>query len=349
MPIDTIADLHEHLRLAIRVEMTTIPPYLYAMYSVEDPATDAAKLVRSVATEEMLHAALVANLLIAVGGEPNFHDPAMVPAYPGLLPHHVPDLTVDLAPLSAEVIRDVFLVIEQPGEHEAPPEPDTFETLGQFYHALEEALVRLDADHDLFAMPATDRQLGPNAYAPVKFDAAESGGLLIVHSLATALEALEIVIHQGEGLSDDKWADPSHKELTHYAKFLAMADGEIPIGRVFDAPHSPKLVDLPSELQSVARLFNAVYTHLLAVMDAAYRSLDPDGRDALVGTMYGLMEALMRPLARYLFTEGDGRAGPTFEFHAFESDAPAELRALGDVVGTEHPSLRPVVEHLSRL
>jgi hypothetical protein len=31
MPIDTRTDLHAHLELAITIEVTTIPPYLYAM------------------------------------------------------------------------------------------------------------------------------------------------------------------------------------------------------------------------------------------------------------------------------------------------------------------------------
>ena len=35
MPIRTVTDLHEHLQLALRVELATIPPYLYAMYSID--------------------------------------------------------------------------------------------------------------------------------------------------------------------------------------------------------------------------------------------------------------------------------------------------------------------------
>ena len=60
MPIDTVDDLRDHLQLAIQVEVATIPPYLYALYSIEDPATTSAKYLRSVATEEMLHAILMA-------------------------------------------------------------------------------------------------------------------------------------------------------------------------------------------------------------------------------------------------------------------------------------------------
>lgn len=353
MPIENVNDLKAHLGLAIQVEMTTIPPYLFAMYSIVDPTSDAAKLIRSVATEEMLHAALVANLLVAVGGEPCFYDPATVPHYPGPLPHHTPELMLDLAPCSPQVIRDAFLVIEQPGEPGAPPEPDTFETLGQFYHALEEALRRLHAEGDLFADPSVDRQLDPRDYAPVKFDVAESGGLVVVESLESALAALEIVVHQGEGLSDDRWADPDHQELTHYAKFLALADGDIAIGEVHPAMQNPSAASLPEHIRPVAEFFNAIYSYLLIIMDRAYQPMTSDQREAVVGTMYGTMEALMRPVARYLFglQTTEGRAGPTFEFYQFAdpASAAATLQALGTALLDEHPDLAGVVEKLARL
>ena len=62
MPITNVAELREHLLLAIEVEVSLIPPYLYAMYSIEDQESEAALLIRSVVVEEMLHASLVSNL-----------------------------------------------------------------------------------------------------------------------------------------------------------------------------------------------------------------------------------------------------------------------------------------------
>ena len=35
---------------------------------------------------------------------------------------------------------EMFLQIERPGEHDGLPEDDDFETIGQFYEAIEEAL-----------------------------------------------------------------------------------------------------------------------------------------------------------------------------------------------------------------
>ena len=140
MPIQTVPDLREHLELAIRVELSTIPLYLYAMYSIEEQTSEAALLIRSIVTEEMLHAVLSSNLLLAIGGNPRFDTTDLFPVYPELLAHHKPDLELNLAPCSSELIRDVLMVIEKPKVHSAPDQPDQYETIGQFYHAIETGL-----------------------------------------------------------------------------------------------------------------------------------------------------------------------------------------------------------------
>ena len=50
------------LRWALRAELATIPPYIFAAYSLKDQDGEAAKLLKSIAAEEMLHAGLVANM-----------------------------------------------------------------------------------------------------------------------------------------------------------------------------------------------------------------------------------------------------------------------------------------------
>lgn len=61
MDIDTVAQLHANLRVALQIELATIPPYLYAMYSIADHASRPSLLIRGIVAEEMLHAALVAD------------------------------------------------------------------------------------------------------------------------------------------------------------------------------------------------------------------------------------------------------------------------------------------------
>ncbi len=344
MPIDTVKELHAHLRLAGIVELTTIPTYLYAMYSLDDLASDAAKLIKSVAVEEMLHLALVGNLLLATGGEPKFYAPDSVPSYPLVLPHHVPETIVSLEPCSRGVIRDLFMVIEQPAEAGAPPEADEYETLGQFYAAIEEAVKRLEP----FDNPRLDRQLSdPAFYNPVKFDAADSGGLVGIYDCDTALEAMEIIIHQGEGVGDHRYADPDHQELTHYYKFEQLAEGTVEIGLVRPVMSNPHVTDFPPYIRPVATLANALYSFVLWVMDEIYAP----GADAnvLISDLYGSMAGLLGPVAHYLTTldvGGDYVASPTFEFYEFSDDPRHEIVEIARGLVEDHPGLEPVVHQI---
>jgi len=343
MPITDPDDLRRHLALAMQVELTTVPPYLYAMYSIEDQTSEAARLIKSVVAEEMLHAALVANLLVAVGGTPRFDDPGLMPVYPGLLPHHRPPLMVDLAPVSQKLCRDVFMVIEQPEAPGAPPEADEYETLGQFYYALELALEDMSDRFDLFADVQADRQLAdPRFYSPVEFDAEDSGGLMLIDDLESACAAIEVVVHQGEGVTDNRYADPSHQELTHYYKFEQLAEGVSPLGEVRPVITNPSTASLPAGLQPLSDLVNALYRYLYLIMDDLYQPAAD--KAPLVDRLYGVMGGLLGPTIRYLMTQpiGDGLvAGPSFEVYLFhEQTAPVDqLKELAARVLTDHPGL----------
>ena len=114
MALITIQDLRNHLQWAIQVELTTIPTYLYAMYSIKNQASESADVFRGVVIEEMLHIALASNLLVAVGGQPKFYSPDIVPKYPGPVPHHREGFTVNLERASVDYLRDTCLAIEFP-------------------------------------------------------------------------------------------------------------------------------------------------------------------------------------------------------------------------------------------
>jgi hypothetical protein len=347
MPIDTPEELREHVELAIKVELSTIPPYLYAMYSVEDVQSVPALLIRSIVVEEMLHAALATNLLLAVGGRPDFRSTEHMPSYPSDLPHHDPPLTLNLEPVSVSLIRDIFMRIEQPEAHDAPAEPDEYETLGQFYHALEIGLEKVSAEFDLFADPQLDSQLSESRfYEPVAFDAEDSGGLVAITDLVSATEAIEIIVHQGEGLSDDRWADPAHQELTHYHKLVQIVDGEHPLGVVRAFPSNPRTADYPHDVRIVSDLFNAVYRCLYLTMD---RMFNADGDQArAVGVLYLLMGDVLAQIAHFLASVdlGDDRkAAPTFEIYEFSTTSPLlEVQDLSERAARAFPELNPVYE-----
>src|SRR6476661_7371680 len=103
-----VDEVRTALGQALMLEHATIPPYLYALYSL-DPAKNGeiADLIQSVVVEEMLHMTLVCNILNALGGTPVLDQPSVIPAYPGPLPGGVEDrLTVDLAPFTISLVEN---------------------------------------------------------------------------------------------------------------------------------------------------------------------------------------------------------------------------------------------------
>ncbi len=349
MPIESVEDLRSHIELAIQIELSTIPPYLFAMYSIEDQVSEAALLIKSIVAEEMLHAALAANLLLAVGGRPDFSSTAYIPRYPSDLPHHEPPLLLELAPCSLPLVRDVFMRIEQPEVHGAPGQPDRFETLGQFYHALEVGLRELSNSVSLFTNPQTEAQMSdPSFYGPVQFDAEDSGGLMMIDELDSAIDAIEVIIHQGEGLSDERWADPSHQELTHFYKLKRIMDVPGELGAVRPVRRNPRSSEYPQEIRLVSDMFNAAYRHVYLVMADLF-SPGPD-KTGHVGRLYRLMSGVLSPLARHMVSLelGDGEfAAPTFEVFEFGGADPGEeTLLLADDVRFAHPELSPIVEAL---
>ena len=327
--------------------MSTIPPYLYAAYSIKDQQSDARRLITSVVVEEMLHLALTTNLLLALGGEPHF-GAGLVPRYPSLLAHHRPDLPLELRRCTPEVVRTTFMAIERPEKRGALPQADEYETLGQFYLALEEALHRLSAEGNVFADHQPHRQLAdPSFYGPVAFDVADSGGLTLIRDLESACRALEVIIDQGEGVGDEHWADPAHLELTHYYKFAQLADGTIPIGDTWPVADTPGVATLPPEIRPVADLFNATYGLLLATMREMFAAEGDQG--AATDRLYRVMSRCMTPTAQYLVTlpiDDEHTAGPTFEAHRFTRDPLTEALDLAHLAADTHPALAPVEESL---
>jgi hypothetical protein len=259
---------------------------------------------------------------------------------------------LNIKPCSEQQVKELFLVIEQPETHAAPPEDDIYTSLGQFYHAIEKGLERIAESHDIFADPQTERQMAnASYYQPVEFDAEDSGGLLLIDDIESAKEAIHIIVHQGEGVSDEKWADPTHQELTHYHKFLQIADGTAPIGKVARALVNPKTEEFPPVARDVSELFNAAYRYVYITMDGIFQA--SGNRDALVGRLYHLMSGVLSPLAHHLMTlpirEGFV-AGPTFEVYDFgDSDPWDHLTALAARVAEEIPALHTVAEAVAKL
>ncbi|MGQ4390169.1 ferritin-like domain-containing protein [Streptomyces sp. SAS_270] len=332
--IATLESLREHLQWAIELEHATLPPYLCALYSLDSAKNpDAAQAVGSVFVEEMIHLALAANLLNAVGGQPRLDTPQMLPRHPRPLPHGDRSLELSLVPFGAEAL-EMFLRLEQPALPSAPAEGDNYETIGQFYDAIEEGLRHLCAElgeREVFCGdPARQVTAGPFSHT--------GGQLAAVTDLASALAALEEIVEQGEGTArgevwdgDQDIFHPERDEVSHYYRFQ-----ELKLGRRYRRDDTPKsgptgeavafdlagvrpmrrnqrMADhlMGSPIRTAQEEFNRTYCGMLHQLEHAFNGT-PNALGAAIGMMYAL-KAQAQGLMEMPDEDGT-TAGPTFEY-----------------------------------
>lgn len=336
--IASLDDLRRHLQWAIEVEHSTLPPYLTALYSLDpERNADAVQLIGGVFVEEMIHLALAANLLNAVGGQPLLDAPHLMPPHPRTMPHADPSIELALLPFGQEALA-MFLRLEQPAHPGDPAEGDRYETIGQFYNAIEKGLRRLCAergeDQIFTGDPARQVAGGPFAHT--------AGHLSPVTDLESALRALKEIVEQGEGAArTDVWDGdidlfhPETRAVSHYYRFKELA-----LGRRYqpgDTPESgptgdavtvdpagirplrpnPRPDDHPegSAIRAAQAAFDRTYCKMLGQLEQAF-----NGNPAMLGISVGTMYAL-KGQAQSLTAMQDGEtlaAGPTFDYVAPE-------------------------------
>jgi ferritin-like protein len=333
--ISTIEGLREHLQWAIELEHATIPPYMCALCSL-DPERNpvAVEVVTTVFMEEMLHLTLAANLLNAVGGRPVLDAPQLMPGYPTHLPHGDRSFEVSLAPFGPEAL-ELFLKIERPSATGAPAESDGYETIGQFYEAIEQGLRRLCAELGEDTVFSGD----PGRQVTRELAYRGAGDIVAVTDLASALRALKEVVEQGEGAAhhavwdgDHDMFHPERDEVAHYYRFE-----ELRLGRRYrrgDTPQSgPSGASVTVDWAGVhpmrpnARVsdhapgnpirvaqeaFNQAYCTLLHQLEESFNG-NPRTLGSAVGSMYGL-KAQALALMQMPVDDGSATAGPTFEY-----------------------------------
>jgi hypothetical protein len=355
-PIKDYETLVTHLQQAAQVEMSTIPMYLFAAYSIQtkghnqwQPGISAFRTIVAIAIEEMLHLCLVRNLLLALGAGDRitFDDRNFIPPYPSKMLHRVPDLELHLKPCSPELMRDIFCPLELPAKQDAPPQPNQYQTLGQFYKAIEKGLLRVDAVEGKelwkYAEESVDWQ-----YERAYWNRDGGGEPIAITDLPSALEALKTVVEQGEGVDPGKATvpidpvnpTPGLDELSHYARFMRIQEGIEPIGKVRDVLTDPKTAGFEEPALRLANLFNAAYCYTLAMLDklynlpATFTTDKPSPRYLLERTFVSAMSGLLYPIADLLMqtpatkAQKDGTvslAGPTFEYYDF----PSEIKKSG--------------------
>ncbi|MBV9167391.1 MAG: CDGSH iron-sulfur domain-containing protein [Solirubrobacterales bacterium] len=344
---------------AAELEHGIMCQYLFAAFSLkqrEDEGLTSGELaavtrwrraISHVATEEMLHLALVHNLLSAIGAAPHFGRPNLpAPA------HHYPaGVNLTLVPFGEQALQH-FVFLERPegmeyegaagldvplheavplmAERDIVPQPQDFATVGHLYRSIEQGFAHLAekfGERNLFVGP-------PRAQAiPENF---RWSNLVSVTDLASAQKAIDTILEQGEG-ARGHWQQAHFGQfvqiLDEYREMLAANPRFDPVRPVMFATVRPCEHDetVPRIAERVTSrcgdLFNVSYEVLLQMMERYFAHTEET--DAQLATLadatIGLMLRVLKPLGDLITTLPVGpdypgkTAGPSFELF-YEND-----------------------------
>jgi len=306
--------------------------YLYAAFSLKAqtdglrPEASASverwrSVLLQIAGEEMLHWAVVQNLLAAVGSAPFVsrpHLPHQAQGYP-------PGVQLRLLPFGETALQH-FIYLERPqdvdsfdgegfepvGVAPAPmhadeivPRGQDFATVGHLYRSCSKGLEHLAekfGEDRLFIGPAfhqaEESDFGWPTLGPIT-------------NLAEAQAAIERIVEQGEGATGD-WQDAHFGRFTtvrdEYLAMLAQNPGFDPVHPVVAAGMrsvegiSPDVYITDPETGACSDLFNAVYELLLQMIARyfAFGHETPEQRAILANSAVDLMFQAIKPLGLLL-------------------------------------------------
>jgi CDGSH-type Zn-finger protein/truncated hemoglobin YjbI len=344
---------------AAELEHAIMCQYLYAAFSLKQRGDEGLnsrelervdrwrKAISHIATQEMLHLALVQNLLSAVGGAPHLTRPNL----PQPAGHYPPGVILTLLPFGEDALRH-FMFLERPEGmdlHDAPgldavsraapmmqqgdivPRLQDFATVGHLYRSIEEGVKHLCAKYGeswLFVGP-------PEAQAkPEHFGWTQ---LVQVVGAQSAQRAVDTILDQGEG-------PRGHWRKAHFGQFVEILDEYLALKKA-NPSFEPSRSVLPATVRpgerdgslpligdaftaSCTDLFNVVYEVLLLVLERYFAHTEETDEEiaTLARVTLGLMFNAIEPLGSLLTAlpvgnEAPGRtAGPSFELF-YESDS----------------------------
>ena len=356
---EIVVEHREHLWYllaeAAQVEHLIMCQYLYASFSLKAGPEDGLtaeqsaavarwrEVLTGIAIEEMLHLALVFNVMTAIGAAP----PLSRPNFPRVSDDLPGSVQFRLLPFGTESLTH-FLYLERPEGMERmdakgfvpaipPREPiepgemisraQDFGTVGHLYRGIERGLATLSGqfgERGLFVGPRRT-QATPELFRWPQ--------LVAVHDLASATAAINEIIEQGEGARGD-W-QPAHygRFLGIWEEYAKLKDADPAFEPAF--PVIPAFTRQPYDIaepqplltdpltRAIAEVFNLGYEVLLQTLNRFFTHTDETDQQlrTLVGAAFGLMAGVLRPLGQTLprlatGPEHPGRtAGPTFEMY----------------------------------
>jgi Ferritin-like len=341
---------------AAELEHAVCGVYLYAAFTLrtepgaglaeEQVATVAGwkRGINRIALQEMVHLALVNNLLAALGGAPRLgrHN------FPQRSPY-APEIRLTLAAFNEQTLRR-FLYIERPegmdissiagqADHDRPvpavpsgplvlAAPPAFSSIGQLYHGIERGLrglVDRYGEQRVFVG-------SPNAQASTRYFRVPGRmpRLIAVTGLASAVQAIQTIVEEGEGARGD-W------QRAHFGRFLQILEAYRAM-KAADPSFSPARPSVTNPYVRVPRDL-----HGLATVSGPAAPDDPRGvhliQDPTTAAVSDLFNACYAAMLQLLYR---------FFQHTQETDE--ELQMLGQTsVGMMLQVIRPLGELLTRL
>ncbi len=343
---------------AAELEHGIMCQYLFAAFSLKQSADEGLseaeveavqrwrRAVSHVATQEMLHLAIVHNLLSAVGAAPHLARPNL----PQPADHYPAGVQLALLPFGEASLRH-FMFLERPEgmeledadglaamgraepvleEGDIVPRLQDFATVGHLYRSIEQGLAHLTDKYGekwLFVGPPKAQATTANFRWPE---------LVAVTDLASAQQAVDTILDQGEGPRGE-W------RTAHFGQFVDILDEYEQMtqaNRDFDPvrpvvaacvrqPERHVQVPLISDALTArcTDLFNVGYEILLQIFERYFahtEETDPQ-LATLADATVALMFQVIKPLGDLITTlpagpDHDGKtAGPSFELF-YESD-----------------------------
>ncbi len=318
---------------AAELEHGLMCEYLYAAFSLKQeagPGVTASQLeaverwrgvLLGIAKEEMLHWALVNNLLTAVGSSPYVSRPHLsgrVAGYPA-------GVQLALLPFGERALRH-FVYLERPEgtemddaegfDHGGPPlplmsatdlvpRPQEFSTVSHLYRSIEAGLANLASkygERTLFIGPPRAQATPATFWWP---------DLVPIADVATASRVIERIVEQGEGARGD-WRS------AHYGRFLSVLDEYLELrsaGPTFEPAHpvtaavvrgvegmEPEVRITDAATAAVSDLFNLAYDLVLQMIMRyfAFGHETDEQLQVLANASVSLMFGVIKPVGLLL-------------------------------------------------
>jgi hypothetical protein len=339
--INTRSDLLKLLCEAAELEHGIACSYLYAGFSLKRDLAEGgmtweqqqtvrrwASQIYFIASQEMLHLALVWNMTTAIGGTPYY----LRPNFPQPSRYYPLNVPIELEPFGPRSLRR-FILYEHP-EKVAPQrklksifalagedaEKIEFGSVGELYGLIKSGFNNI-SEKDLFIGSKTQQMSSDLVHFP---------DLVKVVEKDSAIAAIEEITHQGEGIARDR-------EDSHFGTFVAMLKELVHAkGRGF-SPARPAIQNPAARLDAsyggkakaignpvaaeVAGLFDSVYSLMLRMLAWSFEFDSAGVEDQLrefCSVAIDLMPRVLLPLGEGLMLMPAGpkypgkTAGPGF-------------------------------------